>query len=197
MLCSIAETLDKKVDAVKGEMNHGTNLSKPTVIFGSKITTERIANVAKNNAFDIKIVSFDNEKSISDILPFNELMESPTMCSYLFKLVKYVLELEFRTRTPIVAVAQEGQEADDQETKLAANFEPHASKPRNFTHTMTALTIPDILKILGSILHILGNIKFASKYKKELYLEGCDIYLDDLRLPRIRICKPYISGSGE
>uniref|UniRef100_A0A1A9X3S5 Myosin motor domain-containing protein n=1 Tax=Glossina brevipalpis TaxID=37001 RepID=A0A1A9X3S5_9MUSC len=44
--------------------------------------------------------------------------------------------------------------------------------------------ITDILKILGSVLH-LGNIKFANKYKKdkeEIDLEGCDIYVDDLHL---------------
>uniref|UniRef100_A0A1A9VQZ3 Luciferin 4-monooxygenase n=1 Tax=Glossina austeni TaxID=7395 RepID=A0A1A9VQZ3_GLOAU len=58
------------------EMHHGINLSKPKVIFGSRITIERIANVAKSNAFVKKIVSFDSEKSTSDILSFNELMES-------------------------------------------------------------------------------------------------------------------------
>uniref|UniRef100_A0A1A9USI7 Myosin motor domain-containing protein n=1 Tax=Glossina austeni TaxID=7395 RepID=A0A1A9USI7_GLOAU len=39
--------------------------------------------------------------------------------------------------------------------------------------------ISDILKILSSILH-LGNIKFATKYKKDkekLDLDGCDIYI--------------------
>uniref|UniRef100_A0A1B0GEC7 Myosin motor domain-containing protein n=1 Tax=Glossina morsitans morsitans TaxID=37546 RepID=A0A1B0GEC7_GLOMM len=49
---------------------------------------------------------------------------------------------------------------------------------------LSFLQISDILKILGSILH-LGNIKFANKYKKvkdELDLEGCYIYLDHLHL---------------
>ncbi|KAL9894754.1 luciferin 4-monooxygenase isoform 1-T5 [Glossina fuscipes fuscipes] len=58
------------------EMHHGINLSKPKVIFCSKITAERIANVAKKNAFVKKIISFHSQKSTSDILSFNELMDS-------------------------------------------------------------------------------------------------------------------------
>uniref|UniRef100_A0A1A9X195 Luciferin 4-monooxygenase n=1 Tax=Glossina brevipalpis TaxID=37001 RepID=A0A1A9X195_9MUSC len=63
------------------EVHHAINLSKPKVIFASGTTIERVANVAKNNAFVKNVISFSSEKSTSDILSFKELLESRSIPS--------------------------------------------------------------------------------------------------------------------
>ncbi|XP_075148101.1 luciferin 4-monooxygenase [Haematobia irritans] len=58
------------------EVHHALNLSKPKVVFASKLTIDRITKVAKNNSFVKKVVVFGSHAANSHVLAFNELMES-------------------------------------------------------------------------------------------------------------------------
>uniref|UniRef100_T1P9V4 Luciferin 4-monooxygenase n=1 Tax=Musca domestica TaxID=7370 RepID=T1P9V4_MUSDO len=58
------------------EVHHAINLSKPKVMFASKMTIDRIAKVAKNNSFVKKLVVFGNDSTSSHVLAFDALMKS-------------------------------------------------------------------------------------------------------------------------
>lgn len=68
-----------------GEVHHAINLSKPKLIFASKMTIDRITKVAKSNSFVKKIVCFGTNTPSSNIYSFRELMESskiPSQATY-------------------------------------------------------------------------------------------------------------------
>ncbi|XP_011181057.1 uncharacterized protein LOC105211367 [Zeugodacus cucurbitae] len=58
------------------EVHHAINLSKPKVMFASKLTVDLIAKVAKNNSFVKSIVAFGTNSSNDKIFNFDELMNS-------------------------------------------------------------------------------------------------------------------------
>lgn len=62
--------------ATTGEVHHAINLSKPKVIFASKMTIERIAKVAKNNSFVKKIIALGSTSPSANIYTLSQLMES-------------------------------------------------------------------------------------------------------------------------
>lgn len=64
-----------------GEVHHAINLSKPKVIFASKLTANLIAKVAKNNSFVKSIVAFGINSSNDTIFNFEELMNSTKIIS--------------------------------------------------------------------------------------------------------------------
>lgn len=63
------------------EVHHAINLSKPKVIFASKLTIDLISKVAKKNSFVKKLVVFDTNGSGEKILNFDELMSSTKIAS--------------------------------------------------------------------------------------------------------------------
>ncbi|KAH8271443.1 hypothetical protein KR018_010792 [Drosophila ironensis] len=59
------------------EVDHAINLSKPKIIFASKITLDRVAKVASRNKFVKGIISFSgNSKNFKNIYSLRELMDN-------------------------------------------------------------------------------------------------------------------------
>ncbi|XP_016981451.1 4-coumarate--CoA ligase 1 [Drosophila rhopaloa] len=59
------------------EVDHAINLSKPKIIFASKITIDRVAKAAGKNKFVKGIISFGgSSKKFKNIYDFNELMDN-------------------------------------------------------------------------------------------------------------------------
>ncbi|XP_017047049.1 4-coumarate--CoA ligase 1 [Drosophila ficusphila] len=59
------------------EVDHAINLSKPKIIFASKITVDRVAKAASKNKFVKGIIAFSGtSKNFKNIYAFNELMDN-------------------------------------------------------------------------------------------------------------------------
>ncbi|KAH8363544.1 hypothetical protein KR084_011430 [Drosophila pseudotakahashii] len=59
------------------EVDHAINLSKPKIIFASKITIDRVAKAASNNKFVKGIIAFGgSSKKFKNVYDFNELMDN-------------------------------------------------------------------------------------------------------------------------
>lgn len=63
------------------EVHHAINLSKPKVIFASRLTVNVIEKVAKNNSFVKSIVVLDTNSSNDKIMNFDDLMKSTKITS--------------------------------------------------------------------------------------------------------------------